>query len=90
MIFQSSSLFLNLNLLQLKFPTFQLGEEQLQLTFEDVLQVCLAEDGATRVGWIGYNQTGCPLIDQAFHVLQVNLPTLFWLHMKHVRMRIQQ
>lgn len=42
----------------------------------------LTEDGATWVGRIGDNQTGCPLVDQALHVLQVDLPGLVWLQME--------
>lgn len=46
----------------------------MQPTFEDLLQVFPAEDGPAWVGRVGDNQTGCPLIDEALHVLQVDLP----------------
>lgn len=42
----------------------------------------LAEDGAARVGGIGYNQTGSPLINHAFQMLQINLPGLLRLQIK--------
>ena len=49
------------------------------LTFEDLLHVFFGKDRAAGVGGISNDKAGCPLIDQAFQVLKVNLPRLFWL-----------
>lgn len=57
----------------------------MQLTIEDLLEVFLGEDRATRIGWIGDDYTGSPLVDQALHVLQVNLPRLLRLQIKYGR-----
>lgn len=48
-------------------------------TFQDFLQVLLGEDGAARVGWVGDDQAGSPLVNQALQMLQVDLPGLLGL-----------
>lgn len=36
----------------------------------------LGEDGAARVGWVGDNQAGGPLVNQTLQMLEVDLPRL--------------
>lgn len=48
-------------------------------TFEDLLYVFFGKDRSTGVGRVGNNQTGCPLINQALQVLEVNCPRFLWL-----------
>lgn len=43
-------------------------------TFQNFLQVLLGEDGATRVGWVGDDQAGSPLVNQTLQMLEVDLP----------------
>lgn len=45
-------------------------------TFQNFLQVLLGEDGAARVGRVGDNQAGCPLVNQTLQMLEVDLPRL--------------
>lgn len=49
------------------------------LTFEDLLDVFFGEDRAAGVGGIGNDEAGCPLVDQALQVLEVDLPRPVWL-----------
>lgn len=54
----------------LNFTSFLLEQNrEVQLTFDDLLEVFLSEDRATWVGWIGDNQTGSPLVNKTLQML---------------------